>query len=45
LGLKSRKEWRDYSKSGKKPDDIPANPDNTYKNKGWNGWGDWLGKE
>ena len=27
LGLKSEAEWRDYCKSGKKPDDIPANPD------------------
>ena len=26
-----------------KPDDIPASPNNTYKNSGWSGWGDWLG--
>jgi hypothetical protein len=26
-----------------RPDDIPSNPDTFYKNKGWQGWGDWLG--
>jgi superfamily II DNA or RNA helicase len=43
LGLKGKKEWRDYIKSGKKPEDIPANPNQTYANDGWTGWGDWLG--
>ena len=27
LELKNNDEWRDYCRSGKKPDDIPANPD------------------
>ena len=31
LGLKSTKEWEQYCKSGNKPDDIPTNPWNTYK--------------
>lgn len=26
-----------------KPDDIPNAPQSTYKNKGWQGVGDWLG--
>ena len=43
LDLKSNKEWRDYCKSGSKPDDIPTTPARTYKNKGWQGMGDWLG--
>jgi len=43
LGLKSKKEWKEYCKSGDKPDDIPSSPDIIYKNKGWNGYGDWLG--
>jgi len=43
LGLKSVTEWRDFSKSNKKPLDIPAGPGRTYKNKGWKGYGDWLG--
>jgi hypothetical protein len=45
LKLKGTKEWNDYCKSGNKPDDIPAGPDGTYKNKGWKGMGDWLGNE
>jgi hypothetical protein len=43
LGLKSGSEWRDYCKSGKKPDDIPAKPNDTYADAGWAGMGDWLG--
>jgi Phage-integrase repeat unit len=43
LGLKSHGDWRDYYKSGKKPDDIPANPGRTYAETGWAGMGDWLG--
>ena len=43
LKLKGSKEWYGYCKSGNKPDDIPALPSNTYKNKGWASWGDWLG--
>ena len=30
LGLKSQAEWFDYSKSSKRPDDIPSNPWKTY---------------
>jgi hypothetical protein len=44
LNLKSGTEWKEYSKSDKKPDDIPSNPQNTYKNE-WNGYGDWLDNE
>jgi superfamily II DNA or RNA helicase len=43
LGLKSQIEWRDYSKSGKRPNDIPVNPNRTYAKTGWVGYGDWLG--
>ncbi len=43
LDLKNRVEWFDFGKSGKRPPDIPANPNNTYKDKGWAGMGDWLG--
>jgi superfamily II DNA or RNA helicase len=45
LGLKTTNEWGQYCKSGKKPKDIPAHPYRTYKNKGWNGWSDWLGNK
>jgi len=36
-------DWYKYCKSGKKPEDIPANPDASYKNKGWISNGDWFG--
>ena len=44
LKLNSVKEWMQYSKSGERPTDIPSNPQNTYKNNGWKGWNDFLGK-
>jgi hypothetical protein len=43
LGLKTRREYKTYCKSGNKPNNIPANPSHTYKNKGWKGYADWLG--
>lgn len=44
LGLKSQKEWQEYLKSGKKPEDIPNYPNDTSAYRGyWKGWGDWLG--
>src|SRR5262249_61183045 len=32
-------------RSGSKPPDIPAQPDRTYAEDGWAGWGDWLGTD
>jgi len=43
LNIKSNSAWRQYSKSGKKPENIPSTPARTYKNKGWISEGDWLG--
>ena len=43
IGLKNSDEWRSYSQSGKRPDDIPASPNQVYKNLGWSGMGDWIG--
>ena len=37
------KEWKQYCKSGKNPNDIPREPRYVYKSKGWKGMGDWLG--
>ncbi|MFA7219227.1 MAG: LAGLIDADG family homing endonuclease [Synergistaceae bacterium] len=42
-GLKNWKEWVNYCASGNKPNNIPSNPDKTYKKNGWNGWAEWLG--
>jgi hypothetical protein len=43
LKFRNNKEWREYCKSGNKPDDMPSNPERKYKDKGWIGYGDWLG--
>jgi superfamily II DNA or RNA helicase len=43
LGLKNQIEWRAYCTSGKKPNDIPNQPDRIYADAGWAGWRDWLG--
>tara|TARA_B100000767_G_scaffold242830_1_gene240137 strand:+ start:104 stop:277 length:174 start_codon:yes stop_codon:yes gene_type:complete len=45
LGLKNRTEWREYIKAAKKLNNIPSKPESVYKNKGWKGWADFLGKE
>ena len=44
LEFKNYNEWRSYSKSSKKPEDIPANPNVTYKSE-WKGSNDWLNTE
>lgn len=43
LGLKNLKKWREYTKLGKKPNNIPADPSKFYKDEGWISWGDFLG--
>ena len=45
LNLKNWSEWSEYCKSGKKPINIPNAPKIIYKNKGWKGISDFLGKE
>jgi superfamily II DNA or RNA helicase len=48
LKLKSITEWfafcrGDMPDKGGRPSDISANPQRTYADKGWSGYGDWLG--
>jgi predicted helicase len=43
VGLKSRAEWDAYCKSGRRPFDIPTNPNTVYAHEGWISMGDWLG--
>ena len=43
LGLKSQAAWRDHCRDGKRPQDIPSDPNRVYRGKGWTTWGDWLG--
>jgi len=42
LKFKNQNEWRIFSKSNKKPKNIPTNPNIVYK-KDWKGMGDWIG--
>ena len=49
LKLTSRRDWEEYCKNGRRgkaklPKDIPATPARVYKDQGWKGWPDWLGK-
>jgi len=50
LNLRSRQEWREFC-ARKLPDrpprpcDIPATPEQTYRDHGWSGYRDWLGTE
>lgn len=39
----ARELWRAFCASGRKPADIPENPDVVYADKGWSGWCDWIG--
>src|SRR6187200_1322626 len=41
LGLKSSSEWERYCQSGKRPNDIPSNPSQVYREE-WKGEPDWL---
>ena len=43
LGLASQKEWQVWCKEGRRPPNVPSNPNKTYKDGGWQGWGHWLG--
>jgi superfamily II DNA or RNA helicase len=45
LKFKAVKEWYKYVKSGKKPFDIPASPNQSYADEGWTNWADWLGAD
>ena len=44
LGLKSADDWERWSRT-ERPPDIPSHPWTIYKNAGWNGFADWLGKK
>ncbi len=42
LSLENKAGWVMHCKSDHKPDDIPAYPNEVYKDQ-WTSWGDWLG--
>ena len=43
-GVKTRQEFIEWKKAGKRPKDFPSNPQNIYNNQ-WVGWSDFLGTE
>ena len=43
--IKNRKEWRVYWSSLKKSSKIPCAVSQVYKDNGWKGWDDFLGRE
>ena len=43
LGLPGRTEWKVWSKEGLRPPNVPSDPGKVYKDRGWQGWGHWLG--
>ena len=45
LELGSIKKWQAWSKSGKRPSNIPSSPYATYRDDGWISMPDWLGYE
>jgi hypothetical protein len=42
LNLRTWNDWVSFVKSGRLPNDIPSNPDKTYRETGWAGMKDWL---
>ena len=42
LKLKKQLDWINYTKKNRLPNDIPKYPQESYKNKGWVNWGDFL---
>ena len=37
-GIRNRREWGVWCKSGARPANMPADPAKHYKDKGWQGW-------
>ena len=42
LRLVSQKEWELWCRSGARPANVPARPDQAYVHDGWMGWTHWL---
>jgi superfamily II DNA or RNA helicase len=42
--IRSETEWRKWCKTGERPQDIPTNPQRSYK-EDWVSWQDWLGND
>ena len=44
LGIKTVRQFKEWNRVGKRPNDIPANPNEVYKSK-WKGWNAFFGKK
>ena len=42
LRLINQKEWRAWCRTGARPANLPARPDEVYVHDGWLGWEHWL---
>jgi hypothetical protein len=42
MGSRGRRGWHAWAKTADKPADCSANPEDSYQDKGWVNWGDWL---
>jgi len=42
LKLKTHKDWLEFCKSGKRPEDMPSHPNQVYKSDGWVSWSEFL---
>ena len=42
LRLNTSSEWKAWCRSGARPANVPANPDQFYVHDGWLGWEQWL---
>jgi hypothetical protein len=45
IGLQNEKQWRLWKKHNEVPSNFPKAPESVFKNSGWKGWADFLGKE
>ena len=43
--FKNQDEWRAFARTEKCPKDLPIHPNLVYKDRGWKGWNDFLGKK
>lgn len=44
LNITKVSEWRELCRTGGRPENVPSNPDRTFKNKGWVSWNHFLEK-
>ena len=43
LKIKNERQWRVWTQTPERPENITTVPSSTYKNEGWKNWPDWLG--